>query len=202
MSPITELIGGAKAYGWNNYFLSVPGDYESIATVSVGSGGVSTANFTSIPSTYKHLQIRGIARSSDTGSGAASIAMRFNSDTGTNYNFHYFAGRNGLAFAAGQTFIYTEGYFGVMPSNGHPANTFSSFVVDILDYTNTNKLTTIRCLSGFTANGTGTEPDQVQFMSSLWNSTSAITSISILRPGGSNLMEYSHMALYGIKGAA
>jgi hypothetical protein len=32
------------------------GDFESIATVTVGSGGSAVISFTSIPSTYAHLQ--------------------------------------------------------------------------------------------------------------------------------------------------
>ena len=38
------------------------GDYESIATVSVGAGGTSAVEFTTIAGTYSHLQIRGIAK--------------------------------------------------------------------------------------------------------------------------------------------
>jgi hypothetical protein len=40
--------------------LAAVGDFESIATVSVGSGGAADVEFTSIPATYTHLQIRGI----------------------------------------------------------------------------------------------------------------------------------------------
>ena len=46
--------------------------YESIATVTVGSGGSSEVNFTSIPGTYTHLQVRIIAR---TASAATSDGL-------------------------------------------------------------------------------------------------------------------------------
>ena len=46
------------------------GNYESIATVTVGSGGTSTISFTSIPQTYTHLQLRYIARNAYTGGGS------------------------------------------------------------------------------------------------------------------------------------
>ena len=49
----TLLAGNAY---YNPYF------YDSIATVVVGSGGASSITFSSVPSTYKHLQIRFIAR--------------------------------------------------------------------------------------------------------------------------------------------
>jgi len=61
--------------------------YESIATVSVGSGGATSAEFTSIPGTYTHLQIRCLTGSSNPGAG---MKIEFNSDTSTaNYRNHY-----------------------------------------------------------------------------------------------------------------
>ena len=53
----------------------VPGAYESIASTTVGSGGVSTITFSSIPDTYKHLQIRYTARV--TGSTTAIFIANF-----------------------------------------------------------------------------------------------------------------------------
>jgi hypothetical protein len=41
--------------------LAAVGDYESIATVSVGGGGAADVEFTSIPGTYTHLQIRALS---------------------------------------------------------------------------------------------------------------------------------------------
>ena len=44
------------------YSTPVLNSYESIATVTVGAGGTSTITFSSIPTGYTHLQIRGIAQ--------------------------------------------------------------------------------------------------------------------------------------------
>ena len=60
----------------------MPGSYESIATVSVGSGGTSSADFTSVPSTYTHLQIRYTTYASN----GSYLSIQFNGDTGTNYS--------------------------------------------------------------------------------------------------------------------
>ena len=57
---------------------AVPGDYQSIATTTVGAGGAASISFTSIPATYQHLQIRAIGRSSNT---VEDSLYRFNSDT-------------------------------------------------------------------------------------------------------------------------
>jgi hypothetical protein len=160
--------------------------YESIATVLVGAGGQSSIDFTSIPSTYKHLQIRGIAKRA---SGVTSAFIRFNSDTGTNYAYHELYG-NGSVAQSGATTAVSYGILGPTPSAQ-----FSVFIADILDYTNTNKNKTVRSLSGFDANGSGT----IAFNSSLWLNTSAINTISIF-PFSGSFAEYSSFALYGIKG--
>ena len=51
----------------------VTNSYESIATVTVGSGGSSSLTFSSIPATYTHLQIRYMAVAL---SGTTEILMK------------------------------------------------------------------------------------------------------------------------------
>ena len=160
--------------------------YESIATVTVGSGGASSVSFTSIPSTYTHLQIRGIARS---GTTIESYVVQFNSDTGSNYSWHQLIGDGATASASGsasQTLMVTAIF-------NNSTSTFGGSIIDILDYANTNKYKTVRTLSGYDANGSG----YVTLRSGSWQSTNAITSI-VLTAG---FAQYSQFALYGIKGS-
>lgn len=177
--------------------------YESIATVTVGAGGSSSISFTGIPSTYQHLQVRGIARST----GAATygtndvILFRLNSDSGTNYSSHYLVGgdNGSVTFAggaAGQTYF----NMGWNASNSSPSNVFSTSVTDIVDYSNTNKYKTLRMLNGYdsnTSSGFGTAC--VWYGSGGWYNTNAVSSIT-LTYSGSNFAQYSQFALYGIKG--
>ena len=165
--------------------------YESIATVLVGSGGSSQINFTSIPSTFKHLQIRAIARNTST---VADANYRFNSDSGSNYAWHLLVGNGSSASAfafTGQTSIRGAGF------NDNATSVFGGGVTDILDYTNTNKNTTVRTLTGMD-NNTSTY-SQIQFYSGLWLNTAAITTITIT-PSAGSFAQYSQFALYGIKG--
>jgi len=169
--------------------------FESIATVSVGSGGSSSISFTSIPATYAHLQLRCIGRSSRTeNSGYAVIS--YNSDTGTNYSYHALTGDGSTASAGGdasvsyQTLIYFPGAL-------RGSNIFGVGVVDILDYANTNKYKTLRVLDGYDSNGAGYSALQ----SGSWRNTNAITSITITEYNSNNFVEYSHFALYGIRSA-
>jgi hypothetical protein len=175
----------------------IPTDFESIATVSVGSGGAANVEFTSIPATFTHLQIRGIMR--DARAGTVNDGwLRFNGDTGSNYAAHKLNGDGASATATGAaTKTNTEDLFR-FPTDNNTASVFGASIIDIFDYANTNKYKTVRALSGYDANGSGV----IRFSSGLWQSTSAITSIIIDSDGSVNWSQYSHFALYGIKVAS
>lgn len=175
--------------------------YESIATVTVGSGGQSTVTFSSIPSGFEHLQIRSILRNTSGSAGSLDLFMNFNSDTGTNYRAYKQIGGDGssaFAAASGTSTAATDkignAYF---LNDGNTASVYSAWVCDILDYRNTNKYKVTRSLNGQDLNGSGS----VRFFSGLWKSTSAITSITLTVEGGNNFKQYTQFALYGIKGA-
>lgn len=168
--------------------------YESISTVTVGSGGQSTISFTSIPSTYKHLQIRWLARD-NFGSDASDAIIRFNSDTGANYTWHQLVG-DGSSAAAYASTSQTSMRAGIVSGSTAGSNVFAVTVLDLLDYANTSKNKTVRNLAGYDKNGAG----QVALSSGLWMSTSAITRIDILPRVGTSYSQYSSFALYGIKG--
>lgn len=170
------------------------GDYESISTTTVGAGGVATVTFSSIPSTFKHLQVRCLIRSA-TAAGTDSTKMNFNSDTATNYARHALYGDGTTAGSAAAT---TAAFasLGDSPAATATSNAFGSYVVDILDYANTNKYKTTRALGGYDLNGSG----NIDLRSGLWMSTSAISSIVFVTSSGSNFAQYSSFALYGIKG--
>lgn len=175
--------------------LASPTSYESIATATIGSGGQATISFTSIPSTFKQLQVRWLTRSTATGGDSAStMRMKINNSTGT-YRSHGLLG-TGTAAIAGE--IGTSGgdwvYYAV-PNSSVSASIFGAGVIDILDYTNTSKNSVSRMLAGFDKNGGG----QVGLQSQLWVDTAAITQLDFTLATG-NFAEYTSFALYGIKG--
>jgi len=167
--------------------------YESISTVTVGVGGSSSITFSSIPSTYKHLQIRGIARTTE--AVAANILnYRLNGDTGTNYAAHLLYGDGSAAGAFANTslsYIYGAG----IPGSSANASIFDAVVIDILDYTNTNKNKVVRSLGGYDANGSG----DIRMNSGVWLNTAAVNQITLTTGGANNFPQYSSFALYGIK---
>jgi hypothetical protein len=166
--------------------------YDALGVVTVGSGGAVSISFTGIPSTYQHLQIRGIVRSSS-GSVGDSEYLVINSDSSSNYSFHNLRGDGSGAYASGST-SQTALELTQVPGGGATSNSFGALVIDILDYANTNKYKTIRSLGGWENNGTYS---QMSLRSGLWMSTSAITSLTLSGGGGS--AQYSSFALYGIK---
>lgn len=169
--------------------------YESIATVTVGSGGSSEVEFTSIPGTYKHLQIRFVGRT-NTGSDSA-VHVRFNSDSGSNYSRHRLYGENSTVGQDGSA-NNTELTLGKVTN---ATNIVGAAIIDILEYANTNIYKTARCLAGLDRSTSG---GIVLLAGGNWRNTNAITSI-MLRPdnfgSGGAWAQYSQFALYGIKGA-
>ena len=173
--------------------------YESIATVSVGAGGTSSVDFTSIPNTYTHLQLRYIAQTNRGTYGIAEYELRFNNST-TDYNYHPFYGDG--SSVASLSYSFSSGLRGDGEIGTSTGGTFGGGVLDILDYANTNKNKTVRWLGGVDINGTiAGYGGRVGLFSGLWRSTSAITSIKLVPYTGSLFTQYSHFALYGIKSA-
>lgn len=184
----STLVGAWVGNGLVTDFSS----YESIATTTVGAGGQATITFSSIPSTYKHLQVRMLVKSS----GATDACdMRFNSDTGNNYAYHelYGTGSSAGSAASAPRSAMPLVSPGIASSS---TNMFSIGVVDILDYADTNKNKTIRNIGGYDLNGSGA----ASLVSNVWLNTSAISTITIYLRASTNFGQYSHFALYGIKG--
>jgi hypothetical protein len=174
----------------------VTNSYESISTVTVGSGGAANIEFTSIPATYTHLQIRGIVKGSDTADDRTPIVVQYNSDTGNNYARHLLGGNGSATFLDSVSSTSARAGVRLISSYASYASMFTTLVIDILDYANTNKYTTTRTLGGFDTNG-GSFQEMV-LGSFLWSNTAAITTIKLV-PGGGNFVQYSQFALYGVR---
>jgi hypothetical protein len=202
MSPLLTTYANGSAQGYGAFsVVAAAGDFESIATVTVGSGGASSVEFTSIPATYSHLQVRAFPKGNRSIAGENAF-MSFNSDTTyTNYRTHTLFGTGASVIAqtdqsVGDNGIYVYSFQG--NSGDSTADMFGAGVIDILDYANTNKYKTTRSLAGYATNGTA---GLIGLTSGLWLSTSAITSIKFVPTVGTSWLQYSHFALYGIKSA-
>jgi len=168
-----------------------------LQVITVGSAGASSVTFSNIPNTYTHLQLRVFARTNRSNNDD-QLKIGFNSDTAANYTRHIVYGDGSSVTAAG---------FSASTQNGTPpilqtgaasqSNLFGANIVDILDYANTNKYSTVRVFCGVDWNGGGYSI----LSSSVWLNTAAISSVTFTPANGTLVSQYSSFALYGIKGA-
>lgn len=169
--------------------LTPQGGYEFIAALSPTG---TSAIFSSIPQTYRHLRIHVVGRSTHTAYDLAPV-MYFNDSAGSNYGRRY-------TLSNGSATIYPSSAAGVSygwvipdyPGSYIEANAFGTGVCDIPDYTSTSKIKTYRGFGGYVTGGYG-------LSAGYWNQTAAITKIELQVPTG-NFVSGSHIALYGIRG--
>jgi hypothetical protein len=163
--------------------------YEAIATVTVGSGGASSIDFTSIPSTFTDLLIQFSVRGT-LNAGSGIIYLQFNGDnTSTNYQYRRLLGSGSAASSAsGDDYIVD-----VVQGDNATASTFGSECIYITNYAGSS----FKSVSNdFVGENNGTLA-YMGFMAFLWESTSAITSIKL--SGNGSIKQYSSATLYGIK---
>ena len=166
--------------------------YEPIATETLGSAAASVT-FSSIPGTYTDLVlVLGDLKSSISSN---SINVRYNSDSGTNYSYTIITGTGSAAQSArgsNQTSSFFGGY------NVGVDSTYPSVMVGhIMNYANTTTYKT-----GFSRYGIerAASTGETQAIVNLWQSTAAITSVTIATYTG-NWSIGSVFSLYGIKAA-
>lgn len=154
--------------------------YESIATTTFSS--VTDFTFTSIPSTYTDLVIifNGV------GSSVTNLTMQFNGDTNTNYSATYVLG-DGSSVATSREGNTTSGTLTAVYTSGR-----SQVNVSIQNYTN---VTTYKSYLARFSDATA----QTSGMVGLWRSTSAISSIKILKLSSGTMSGFA--TIYGIKAA-
>jgi hypothetical protein len=159
------------------------------------TSGATTVSFTSIPQTYKHLQIRALTEDSTSASNTAYPAfLQFNSDSNSNYNYHYLLS-NGTAASAVGSATTTDPWIYGADSISTTANIFGAVIIDIHDYASTTKNKTTRYISGLDRNGSGF----VALGSTLWRNTAAITRIDLVA-NFNGFAAGSTFALYGMVG--
>jgi hypothetical protein len=162
---------------------------KKIQTITVGSGGSSTIEFTSIPQTYTDLKlVLSVRNSVDSADGV----IEFNGSS-TNVGSRMIVG-DGSNVAS---YIDTANYFAVSRSS-YTASVFGNVEIYIPNYTSAN-YKSFSIDSAPENNATGTS---LRMTWGLWSNSAAITSIK-LTPGGSTptWVQYSTATLYGVANA-
>lgn len=172
--------------------------FESIATASIDGSLPQSVTFSSIPNTYKNLQIRIFGRAGGFQTSSRSVNLFYNNDKTSLTRYHRmyyvsngFIGADGSQSGAGNIFV---GQFAA--AGGMLSNTGGVAIIDIIDYASTSKTKVTRSISGINVNSTS--QSAMEIVTAYWPITNAISSIELqLGDGWSNI---SSIALYGIKG--
>jgi hypothetical protein len=169
----------------------MPNTFELIASSTVGAGGTSAIEFTSIPSTYTDLCVKVSSRSDRAGT-TDNLFMKINGVT-TNRSARVLYGNGSSASSFTETV-----YIGELDASGSTASTFSSHEIYIPNYAGTtwNKAFSVDAVTE--QNGTAA---YATLLAGLWSQTSAITSLSFYSGYGTTLVQYSTAYLYGVKNA-
>jgi hypothetical protein len=154
--------------------------YVSLATITLGSAD-SEIIFSSIPATYRDLVLVAEYKNSTT---VTAARIRFNSDTGSNYSNVWMGGSGSTAFSS------TTGGSGLIIADANTTNTTMS-MTQIMDYSATDKHKTTL------SRGSGAGINAIAF-ASRWANTAAVTTVSVVYPGGGQFTVGSTFSLYGI----
>lgn len=168
-------------------------DFQLIST-QVLTGSAASVTFSSIPGTFRHLQVRMTMKDSNAGSTMDAGYFTFNGDTTTaNYALHYMDS-NGSGFNTQYANTYVNSIRSVATSL-FTSSAHSAHIMDIVDYSQTTKYKTTRILGG--AGPSIYSAQSVSLTSGLWMNTAAITSLTIGAVSGQNFISNCRFSLYG-----
>ena len=162
--------------------------YTLIASSIVGSGGVASVTFSSIPATYTNLLVKASARQ---GSAGTEMQLTFNGSASSFSNRRLY----GTGSVAASDTVGTAFVSNTQSNDGSfTANTFGNGEWYIPNYTSANYKSV--SVDGVTENNATTALSMLT--AGLWSNTAAITSIT-LTAQIPNFVQYSTFYLYGIK---
>lgn len=169
-----------------------------IATSGTLGSTTTYVDFSSITQNFTHLQLRCYFKSTyAAGIPGLYVTPWFNNTGGGSGYWHNIYG-NGSAVSSGAgSSAYYSGISG--PQNSGTTNIFGVAIVDILDYSNTNKYKTITSYGGYDQNGAGIASIGSVFR---YDATTAINGFRIDDGGGGGWLAGSRFDLYGISTSA
>lgn len=162
----------------------MPSSITPLANLTLGSSATSMT-FSSIVGTYRDLLL--VCTFTNATADGDYIAVKINSDTGSNYNSVTMLGNGSTASSAN----YSSSTYGWLTVGGGFDTGRGQLHTTFFDYAQTNKHKNYISRNGTAARG-------VEAIASRWASTSAITSLNIYSVNGWSFATGSTFALYGI----
>lgn len=188
---------GTWASGWATGDIVTAAEFKkSAGSIFDSTLGGSAANIdvTGIVATYAHLLVTLYLRG-DNASAFTSALLRFNNDSGANYDIQTIQGVAAVASAV-ESFAATSLQFGIMPANTATANYFGCYEIFIPHYAGTtNNKSTISLSSNRT--GTASTTFQTTLFGGGWRSNAAINRITVF-PTAGNLVTGSRLTIHAL----
>lgn len=166
-----------------------------IAKNEVGSGGVASVTFSSIPGTYTDLLIAASARSDRSGQYEDGVLLVFNSDTANNYSSRVLYAVGNTAYSS-STSAAASMWIAAVPGATPTASTFGNLDIYIPNYAGSTAKSASATAVSENNNSTN---NWIGAHAGLWSGTAAITSIEIKPRFGTKFDQYSSFFLFGIK---
>ena len=164
---------------------------QLISTVTVGAGGASSITFSSIPQTATDLVVC-VSGRGDAAIVAGDLVIQINGANVPSYASRMLYGTGSTVTSSSTTSAYAVNTYNATQQASGTANTFGSFQIYLPNYTgSSNKTLSIDAVVENNATAAG-----LNLTAGIYNSTSAITSITIMSSG--NWVQYSTATLYGI----
>lgn len=155
----------------------------------------SSIDFQSIPGTFAHLMLLAFLRTNTAGGGAEEVGVRFNNDSGSNYDRQAVYGVAAAGSADEDFGVTSPGMFSC-PDSTAAATLFGAARIVIPHYANSANHKAMLCRGGRKA-GTTSSQMQTTAAAGFWRSTAAITRVTLIGRSGGSFVGGSRVTLYG-----
>lgn len=163
--------------------------YRLIQTISVGSGGAASIDFTSIPATYTDLKLVFSIRTNRAGATVDALGLKIN-NVSTNQSMRILYADGSSVGSQTDTTINTA----VVASTA-TASVFGNGEFYIPNYAgSTNK-----SVSAESVNENNATLNYMYMVAGLWSQTTAINQLTLYSINSATIQQYSSASLYGIK---
>lgn len=188
---------GTWATGWATGDIVTAAEFKktagSVFDTTLG-GSAASIDVTSISGTYAHLLMTIYARG-DTAATLTQMLIRFNGDSGANYDYQALEGSAATA-SAGEAFGQAQIAVGVIPANTAAANLFGGIQVFVPHYAgSTNNKSAVAIITNKI--GVATTNIRTTAVGGFWRSNAAINRVTFL-PAAGNLVAGTRVTIHAL----
>lgn len=169
---------------------------RKLISETITATSATDVTFSSIPATFRDLEIIISGRGNAAGVTAVNLAIQFNSDTGANYDYELFfrGGAAGMSDVSGVA--QTSMIIGQLTGATAPADSPAVVTVFVPNYVGTTFNKQVHG-KGFLKVSTAAAGQNVSSNGGEWRSTAAITAVKVF-PASSTFVDGTLVSLHGL----